>query len=114
MVESEIPLYFNWSFWAVVVAAIAVFLSQIPPIKELIKSAKLDFEVYSKISITHKLGNQIYNYTLFSQILAAEIFASKILQFLFQEMELLFQHYLHKIIYKIKMTKAHFYLLLFL
>ena len=57
MVEAEIPLYLNWSFWAVVIAAIAVFLSQIPPIKELIKKAKLDLEVYSKISITHKIGN---------------------------------------------------------
>lgn len=57
MVEAEIPLYLNWSFWAVVVAAIAVFLSQIPPINELIKKAKLDLEVYSKISITHKIGN---------------------------------------------------------
>lgn len=57
MAETEIPLYLNWSFWAVFVAAIAVILSQIPPIKELIKKAKLDLEVYSKISISHKIGN---------------------------------------------------------
>lgn len=57
MPTNEVPLYLDWSFWAVVIAAIAVFLSQIPPIKELIKKAKLDFEVYSKILITHKLGN---------------------------------------------------------
>lgn len=57
MVEVEIPLYLNWSFWAAVVAAIAVLLSQVPPIKELIKKAKLDLEVYSKIYISHKMGN---------------------------------------------------------
>ena len=57
MTGTEIPLYLNWSLWAVVVAAIAVVLSQIPPIKELLKKAKLDLEVYSKISITHKVGN---------------------------------------------------------
>ena len=57
MAEAEIPLYLNWSFWAVLVAAIAAILSQIPPIKELVKKAKLDLEVYSKISITHKIGN---------------------------------------------------------
>ena len=57
MTETEAPFYFDWSFWAVIVAFIAVVLSQIPPIKQLIKKAKLDLESYSKISITHKLGN---------------------------------------------------------
>ena len=57
MQSTEIPFYLDWSFWAVFIAFIAVFLSQIPPIKQLIKKAKLDLEAYSKISITHKLGN---------------------------------------------------------
>jgi len=57
MTEAEIPIYLNLSFWSVVVATIAIILSQIPPIKELLKKAKLDLEVYSKISVTHKLGN---------------------------------------------------------
>lgn len=57
MQTEAIPLYLDWSFWAVIVAFIAVILSQIPPIKELLKRAKLDLEVYSKISITHKVGN---------------------------------------------------------
>jgi len=57
MAGTEIPIYLNWSFWAVVVAAIAVVLSQIPPIKELLKKGKLDLEVYSKTSITHRVGN---------------------------------------------------------
>jgi len=57
MQPTEVPLYLNWSFWAVIVALIAIFLSQVPPIKELIKKAKLDLEAYSKISITHKVGN---------------------------------------------------------
>jgi hypothetical protein len=51
------PLYMDWSFWAVVVAFIAVLLSQLPPIHVLLKKAKLDLELYSKISITHRLGN---------------------------------------------------------
>ena len=57
MEEVATPLYMNWSFWAVVVAAIAVLLSQLPPIHILIKRAKLEIELYSKISITHKVGN---------------------------------------------------------
>ena len=51
------PLYLNWSFWAVVIAAIAVLLSQLPPIHVWFKKAKLDIELYSKVSITHKVGN---------------------------------------------------------
>ncbi|KTD15962.1 hypothetical protein [Legionella israelensis] len=51
------PLYSNWSFWAVFIAAIAVILSQCPPVRFWFKKAKLDIEIYSKISITHKVGN---------------------------------------------------------
>jgi hypothetical protein len=47
----------DWSFWAVVVAAIAIVFSQLPPIHYLIKKVKIDLELYSKISITHKVGN---------------------------------------------------------
>lgn len=57
MDEVTTPLYLNWSFWAVVVAAIAVVLSQLPPIHFWFKKAKLEAELYSKIAITHKVGN---------------------------------------------------------
>lgn len=57
MDEVTTPLYLNWSFWAVVVAFVAVLLSQLPPIHVWFKKARLDIELYSKISITHKLGN---------------------------------------------------------
>jgi hypothetical protein len=50
-------VFADWSFWAVVVAAIAVVLSQLPPVHLLFKKAKLDLELYSKISVTHKVGN---------------------------------------------------------
>ena len=52
-----IPFYLNWSFWAVVVAATAIILSQLPPILLWFKRAKLELELYSKIYITHKAGN---------------------------------------------------------
>lgn len=54
---ASVPLYLNWSFWAVVVALCAVVLSQIPPIHLLLKKAKLDLELYSRIHLTHKVGN---------------------------------------------------------
>ena len=47
----------NWSFWAVVVAAIAVVLSQLSPIRYWFKRPKLDIEVHSRIFLTHKVGN---------------------------------------------------------
>lgn len=57
MQNAVTPLYLDWTFWAVIVALIAVVLSQIPPIHIILKRAKLDLELYSKLSITHKLGN---------------------------------------------------------
>lgn len=51
------PIYLDWPFWAVVVSIAAVVLSQIPPIHVLLKKARLDLEIYSKVCITHRLGN---------------------------------------------------------
>lgn len=57
MGTTAIPLYLDWSFWAVMASAAAIILSQLPPIHILIKRAKIELELYSKISITHKVGN---------------------------------------------------------
>jgi hypothetical protein len=54
---ASVPLYLDWSFWAVIVAALAIILSQISPIHLLLKKSKLDLELYSRIYITHKVGN---------------------------------------------------------
>lgn len=51
------PFYFNYAFWAVVFAAIAIILSQIKPLYLLFKKAKLDIELYSRILVAHKIGN---------------------------------------------------------
>ena len=56
-VDPVVPWYLNWTFWTAVFAATAIILSQIPPISQLIRKAKLDFEVHSRIYITHKVGN---------------------------------------------------------
>ena len=47
----------NWTFWSFVAAAIAVALSQLPPVKLWFKKPSLDVELYSRISPTHKVGN---------------------------------------------------------
>lgn len=54
---ASVPLYFNWAFWAAIVATIAIILSQIPPLYLLFKKANLDIELYSRIHITHIIGN---------------------------------------------------------
>lgn len=52
-----IPLYMDWSFWAVVVAALALILSQLPPLHQVFRRGQLDVEPYSRIHLTHKVGN---------------------------------------------------------
>ncbi len=53
----ETPLYLDWTFWAVVIATIAIILSQLPPLHFWFRKAKLDIELYSRIHLTHKVGN---------------------------------------------------------
>jgi len=53
----NLPLYLDWSFWTVVVAAVALILSQLPPIHQLLQRAKLTLELHSRIHLTHKIGN---------------------------------------------------------
>lgn len=54
---SEVPLYLDWKFWSAVVAAIALVLSQLPPLHIVFKKAKLTCEAYSRLHLTHKVGN---------------------------------------------------------
>lgn len=57
MTNETVPLYLDWSFWAVIVAAIAIVLSQLPPVVLWFRKARLDVEPYSRIHVTHKVGN---------------------------------------------------------
>jgi hypothetical protein len=51
------PFYFDWTFWSFVVAAIAVVLSQIPPILSLVRPRRLKVEVHDRVQIAHYIGN---------------------------------------------------------
>ena len=53
----HVPWYLDWSFWAVAIAALALILSQFSPIHKLIGRAKLTLELYSRMHVTHKIGN---------------------------------------------------------
>lgn len=51
------PFYKDWQFWSAVVAAVALALSQLPPIHILLRRARLRCEAFSMMHITHKVGN---------------------------------------------------------
>lgn len=51
------PFYLNWGFWTTVIAALALLLSQLPPLYVLFRPAKLDLDVHNLMFITHKVGN---------------------------------------------------------
>lgn len=51
------PWYLDWTFWTMAVAAIALILSQFPPLIQLIKRSRLEIDSYNTISITHTMGN---------------------------------------------------------
>lgn len=57
MATAPTPLYFDWQFWAAVVAALALVLSQLPPVFLWFRPRRLDVEVHSRIQVTHKVGN---------------------------------------------------------
>jgi hypothetical protein len=52
-----VPFYQDWTFWAVIIATLAIILSQLPPIHLLFKDSRLEVEPYSRVSIYHKIGN---------------------------------------------------------
>mgnify|MGYP003605840167 CR=1 FL=1 len=51
------PLYLDWQFWAAIVAALALILSQLPPVHLWFRPRHLEVEVHSRIQVTHKVGN---------------------------------------------------------
>jgi hypothetical protein len=57
MTQPPDPFYLNWTFWAVIISFIALVLSQLPPLHIFLKKAKLDFELFSSVCLTHKVGN---------------------------------------------------------
>jgi hypothetical protein len=54
---TNIPWYLSWPFWTIIAGLIPTVLSQVPPIRVWFKKAKIDLDIYSKIAITHKVGN---------------------------------------------------------
>ena len=51
------PFYQDWKFWSVVMSSVAILLSQLPPIRLWLKPRRVKVDVYSRMQITHKVGN---------------------------------------------------------
>ena len=51
------PFYLDWTFWAAVLALVAIVLSQLPPLRILLRPKRLEVEVHSRILVTHMVGN---------------------------------------------------------
>jgi len=55
------PLYLNWTFWTAVVAVLALVLSQLPPVRVLLRRPRLIMQPYDRLNVAHWLGNPIVN-----------------------------------------------------
>lgn len=51
------PFYVDWTFWAAAMALVAIVLSQIPPLRVILRPKRLEVDVHSRIRITHAVGN---------------------------------------------------------
>lgn len=91
--------YYDWQFWSAVVAAVALLLSQLPPIHVLLRRARIRCEVFSRIHITHTLGNPNSQWHLIVENLGGAPIRIKSVLLVFkrsgaQEFELPAQNYL--------------------
>ena len=58
------PFYQDWQFWSAVVAAFALVLSQLPPLHVVFRRPKLKCEAFTRIHLTHRVGNPIAQWHL--------------------------------------------------
>jgi hypothetical protein len=57
MPTTSVPFYFDWTFWSFAAAAVAILLSQLPPLREMLGRAKLRLEVHGAMQVTHMVGH---------------------------------------------------------
>jgi hypothetical protein len=54
---AQAPFYLDWKFWSFVVAALALCLSQLPPLHILFRRKRMEVEAYSQMHLSHRIGN---------------------------------------------------------
>jgi hypothetical protein len=55
------PFYDDWTFWTAVIAILALILSQLPPVRVLLRQTRLSMQPYDRLNVTHWLGNPNVN-----------------------------------------------------
>lgn len=56
MQSTPIPFYLDWTFWAFVASAVAIALSQAPPIRQWFRPGRIAIELADRVHISHMLG----------------------------------------------------------
>lgn len=57
MAASTSPIfYLDWTFWAVIASAVAIVLSQVPPVRQWVRPGRLAMETTDRVWVTHMLG----------------------------------------------------------
>lgn len=59
--QGTTPWYSDWQFWAFAVAALAIVLSQLPPVRSWFTAGRLEVVVQNRVHVTHKVGNTNVN-----------------------------------------------------
>jgi hypothetical protein len=56
MPTGNTPFYLDWTFWAFFASAVAIVLSQLPPVRQWLNPGKFAMEVSDRVWINHVLG----------------------------------------------------------
>jgi hypothetical protein len=51
------PFYFDWQFWSAVAAFAALILSQLPPLKQILRKGIVTIEKYETLYLSHTIGS---------------------------------------------------------
>jgi len=84
---AENHFYNDWQFWSTVVAFIALGLSQLPPIKLWFRRAQLSCETFTRMHITHKVGNPNVQWHLIIENTGGKTLRIKAINLLFKKMD---------------------------
>lgn len=58
------PLYLDWGFWSMIVALAALLLSQLPPIRELLRKPRLHISLPDTVALTNDYAKLIVEFFL--------------------------------------------------
>jgi hypothetical protein len=54
---ASVPFYLDWQFWSAVAALSALILSQLPPLKQILKKGRVTIEKHGTLFLSHSIGS---------------------------------------------------------